>query len=485
MSARTSIWKRATEQATLEFALLTPLALACIFTNRLLPIAALIAGLALAWRAVRNLRAWAALGQGWRSTLRLNRLAPFASLLMLMLGVSTIITIDPSNTNAQVQRVLLGLATCLALRDWASVGNTLHPDQRRWLLQLGLIGLGSALALASPFVVEWQSSKLPTLIPSTFYQRFPLLTSDGANPNVMAGSLLILWPLALAPLLRWPHAHKNEKVTVKQQVANHTAQTVESVAPPPTPLDGRGDNLPAPTRMGQRWGWSIWAGYLLATVLIFAMLVLTQSRGAWLGALAAIALLLNLRWRWARWLSGLSVVVALLIAIAQPAVLGRFTESLSTGGGISGSAERIEIWTHAGYMIQDFSFTGVGMGNFHRVNELFYPLYVAPPDAPHAHNLFLQVAVDLGLPGLLAWLGIFGHSLRTAIRAYRRANSADQRALAAGIMAAQLALAVHGLLDCSVWGVMRTALMVWLVWGLSLALPTSASPSLQPERSQG
>ncbi len=473
MSARTSVWER----ATIEFALLTPLALACIFTNRLLPLAALLSGIALAWRVLRNLRAWPSLRQGWQSTVRLGRLAPFISLFAFMLAVSVLITVDPANTNTQVQRVLLGLATCLAIRDWASVGDKINPAQRRWLLQLGLIALGGALALASPFVVEWQGSKLPSLIPPTLYQHFPLLTSDGANPNVMAGSLLLLWPLALAPLLRWPQR-------ANPQLANSASQTTQSVAASSTPLNGRGDEFSFPLwARGRVWGRLTHTVYFLSASLIFIMLVLTQSRGAWLGALAAIALLLNLRWRWARWLSGLFIIAALLIAFTQPALLSKAAESLSTGGSISGSAERIEIWTHASYMIQDFSFTGVGMGNFRRVNDLFYPLYIAPADAPHAHNLFLQVAVDLGIPGLLAWLGIFGHSVLSALHAYRHAINPTQRALAAGLLAAQLGLAVHGLLDCSVWGVMRTALIVWLVWGLSLTSPPALPP--QQDKAQG
>jgi O-antigen ligase len=42
-------------------------------------------------------------------------------------------------------------------------------------------------------------------------------------------------------------------------------------------------------------------------------------------------------------------------------------DRLSSGGEIGGLDERVEIWSRALYAIQDFSFTGVGLGAFNRV----------------------------------------------------------------------------------------------------------------------
>jgi hypothetical protein len=44
------------------------------------------------------------------------------------------------------------------------------------------------------------------------------------------------------------------------------------------------------------------------------------------------------------------------------------------------------------------------MGTFEEVMDVVYPLAAQPVQIPHpqhAHNLFLQIAVDFGLPGLL------------------------------------------------------------------------------------
>jgi putative inorganic carbon (hco3(-)) transporter len=126
------------------------------------------------------------------------------------------------------------------------------------------------------------------------------------------------------------------------------------------------------------------------------------------------------------------------------------------------------------------------MGTFRQVANAMYPFFLAGPDAdiPHAHNLFLQVAVDLGLPGLIAWLAIFLLVCVGAWRVYRRGRRGAYPAspplplspspplyiagLGAGLLASQIALAVHGLTDAATWGT-RPALIVWAVWGLAMA----------------
>jgi putative inorganic carbon (HCO3(-)) transporter len=121
-------------------------------------------------------------------------------------------------------------------------------------------------------------------------------------------------------------------------------------------------------------------------------------------------------------------------------------------------------------MIQDFPLTGIGMGAFETVANRLYPFFLLGPDAdaPHAHNIFLQVAVDLGIPGLAAWLGLLVvAALRSAkvLAAGRRAGDSWSAGLGAGLLAAQVALAVHGVVDAAVWGA-HSAIAVWALWAI-------------------
>jgi putative inorganic carbon (HCO3(-)) transporter len=151
----------------------------------------------------------------------------------------------------------------------------------------------------------------------------------------------------------------------------------------------------------------------------------------------------------------------------------RIAALFSAGSAIGGLSGRPEVWSRALYMIQDFPFTGVGMGTFKPVANLLYPFFTLGPDAdvPHAHNLALQVAVDLGLPGLIAWLALVGLVFAGAWQVYRRGRASGDgwlTGLGAGLLASQVALAVHGLTDAVTWGT-RPAVLVWAVWGLAMA----------------
>jgi O-antigen ligase len=70
---------------------------------------------------------------------------------------------------------------------------------------------------------------------------------------------------------------------------------------------------------------------------------------------------------------------------------------------------RLELWSRAIYGIQDFPFTGMGMNTFRKLVHMRYPLFLTSPnvDIAHAHNEFLQAALDLGIPGLIAFIAIY------------------------------------------------------------------------------
>ncbi len=352
------------------------------------------------------------------------------ALLLLTLPVTLWASVELEQTRPQVLRLLAGAALFYALVNW---GN-LNLKKIRLAANLTLAA-GLLLALAAPVLVQWNALKL-AFIPSALYARFRLLASDPANPNVMAGSLVLLLPLGIGLLLfAW--------------------------------------------RSLRNWERLLAAGFV---VLGGGMLLLTQSRGAWLALAAALAVLVSLRFR-RGWIF---VLAAALVGVAGAALIGldqaaAYLVSSATLGGAEG---RLEVWSRALYMIQDFPFTGIGMGTFTGVADRLYPFFLyAPGTVEHAHNLFLQVAVDLGLPGLVAWLAILLGLSYTAWRVVK-ISSGDCRArperslamtepwllgLGAGLLAAQVALAVHGLTDAVTWGMVRPAPLVWLVWGLIAA----------------
>jgi len=133
-------------------------------------------------------------------------------------------------------------------------------------------------------------------------------------------------------------------------------------------------------------------------------------------------------------------------------------------------ASRMEVWQRGLMMVQDFPFTGIGIGTYNVVAHALYPFFIAAPDeiVPHAHNQFLEVAVDLGIPGLMAYLGLLAAFVFCAVRAYRAANDAGMRALIAGLVCGMIAHHVFGLTDAFILG-SKPGLLMWIYFGMIAA----------------
>ena len=410
--------------AAIELPVLALLVIGTIAVERLLPAALSVA--AFFW-----LVRWLAYG---RPTVRTPGDWPIG-LLLLMVPVTFWATALPDVTRTEVLRLLMGLALYYAVANWTAA------IARLLLVAAGLAAAGLALAALAPFLGGLPAAS--TLIPAGLVRVFQRLSS-AVNPNVIAGALAVLAPLAGALCL-----------------------------------------FPLPRR---------WLGVrmlgLVAALAMVGVAALTASRGAWMGLAAAGLVLIVLRWRrgWLALPLGalMGGLVVWRIGIDHAAEVALASQALG------GADQRLEIWSRALYMLQDFPFTGIGMGAFRQVANLLYPFFLSGPDAeiPHAHNIFLQVGVDLGLPGLVAWLALLILVCVCAWQVYRRGRrqgDAVLTALGAGLLASQAALVVHGLTDTATWGT-RPAVVVWVVWGLTMAaLLVSSKPGTSevPQPSDG
>ena len=241
-----------------------------------------------------------------------------------------------------------------------------------------------------------------------------------------------------------------------------------------------------PLAVGAALHWRSWPSRLFAAVtggLAGLALVLTYSRGAWLG-LGASQVCFLLLWGWfARpGLQGRRQVVfcvlllaTLMLAVATTGLLEplqvRLLSALS-GRGDSSINFRINVWIAAGHMLRDYLWTGIGPGQdaFNRI----YPLYQQPLfNALSAYSMPLELAVELGITGLLAGIGIFCHALHQGLRQFKLslATTGEKDWRQIGAMAAVVGLGAHGLVDTVF---LRPE--VQLIWWLCIAF-LATSPS--------
>ncbi len=130
--------------------------------------------------------------------------------------------------------------------------------------------------------------------------------------------------------------------------------------------------------------------------------------------------------------------------------------------------ERQDMWFQAVYLIRQSPWVGIGLGAYSRIAPYTWPYSPSQPAsliAPHAHNLFLQVALDTGILGLTAFIVLLMTSLASAWRAFRRRVERD---LAIGVMAALTVVIVHGFGDTIVWGTAKSSMVLWILLALAV-----------------
>ena len=93
----------------------------------------------------------------------------------------------------------------------------------------------------------------------------------------------------------------------------------------------------------------------------------------------------------------------------------------------------------------------------------------------HAHNELLQVAVDLGIPGLVGYVALLTTFALTAWRAYHALDDRWLRALIVGLACGMLAHQVFGLTDAFLLGT-KPGVVMWVFMGLIAALYVHRDP---------
>ncbi len=216
---------------------------------------------------------------------------------------------------------------------------------------------------------------------------------------------------------------------------------------------------------------------ILAVALAFGAvaLILTGSRGAWAGTVAGGLVAWALAAVARRWPSRFKTVTLSTAALLFLAALGLTAAVIAWPGadrllgGVTGAGNsvlsRAQLWRDGLALIGDYPFTGSGAGSTMMVYST-YAMLLHVGYISHAHNLFLQIALEQGLPGLAAFLGLVA-ACWVAI-ADRREGDADGPRLAAA--AGLTALMVHGVADA---GIYTSYLAPVLFLPIGLALGTA------------
>ena len=163
----------------------------------------------------------------------------------------------------------------------------------------------------------------------------------------------------------------------------------------------------SPRKLGSEWNWRASQNWKFITVfgcilcVMGANLVLTLTRAAWIGVFAAtiyIAIYFQRKLLW-----GLLAIALLSPFLMPQAVKDRFEIMRQRPSGFM--SERPQWWKTSAQLIAKHPITGIGLGRFRHEYQLHAPAGVHHKPY-HAHNIYLHIAVEQGIPSLILFLAI-------------------------------------------------------------------------------
>lgn len=252
---------------------------------------------------------------------------------------------------------------------------------------------------------------------------------------------------------------------------------------------------PAISRKGAIWLAAILGWGALALVLLG--LLMTGSRGAWLAG-GVTGLLAGLWWaarwlkqgdtRWQRWIIPGMLAVGLAAGIGI-GLLWLIAEQIPLAQLIDPGTwlNRLEFQRNSLTLVKDYPLIGAGLDGF----EMLYSTYVLLLHVgyiSHSHNLFLSVAIDQGVPGLLAlvWMWglfaiVFWHSV--AHPGPEAALPAERASLAGLAAMSLLIILLHGTVDTALYG--RGVLFLFVPMALVVQAERQESSLVRQRRALG
>jgi O-antigen ligase len=321
--------------------------------------------------------------------------------LLLFLGAISLSTLVTSSLQLSLKEIVKWLEVLVI---YLFLAGEVNDRWGKWVVA-SLLAAGSAEALLGVYQFVRQVGPEGFVL----FGRFMRAHGHFAQPNPFAGYLGLTLPLAYALTLEGLQEWRDKLWRARARLPDVLAGMMPYLA------------------------------YAGSFAILSAAMVMSWSRGGWVGVAAALVVITVVRSRTAL-LAALAVALVvsylLLIGGAQylpQSFVQRFSDFLPYLGGVDPTrvdvtdanwavVERMAHWLAAVGMFSDHPWLGVGIGNY----AVAYPQYALGrwrDPLGHAHNYYLNIAAEAGIIGLAAYLMLFSACLVHAVRVIRRAAS--------------------------------------------------------------
>ncbi len=222
-----------------------------------------------------------------------------------------------------------------------------------------------------------------------------------------------------------------------------------------------------------------------AALAMIGSLLFTFSRGAWIGFAVAFAVYVLIK---DKRLLVPGIIAAVLVILLVPSVGNRITYMLSPEyieSSLRGG--RLVRWMTGARIMSFFPILGVGLGHFggavamnHGLSTLLDGEYT---ETFYMDNYYLKTAVESGIVGLLAMLGLMYCVIINSLRTVSILRDKRMKELASGITAGLTGVIVHNCVE-NVFEVPLMCTVFWLFVGVIMAVWYHTHKNIQKELRQ-
>jgi putative inorganic carbon (HCO3(-)) transporter len=240
--------------------------------------------------------------------------------------------------------------------------------------------------------------------------------------------------------------------------------------------------------------WKFSTVFFAAAALILLATVFTGSRGAYIALAVMMSIFViisghliwneydHIKWLKKLWIGGMAAGLLGIIALVMisPSLQHRVLSIFALRGDSSNSY-RMNVYTACFKIFQDNWLTGIGPGN--TTFRLIYGLYMVTGfDALGAYCVLLEMAVESGIFGVLAFLWIIVLSMIKSIKYIHSNYLIENKIIVSACFMAIMGMMAHGLVD-TVWYRPQINVIFWMIIAI-LAVVTSQNLYVQKENQE-
>jgi O-antigen ligase len=177
----------------------------------------------------------------------------------------------------------------------------------------------------------------------------------------------------------------------------------------------------------------LWAAFIMPALVV--SLLLTLTRGAWIGVAVGVAVLFLSKDF--RLIAVIPLLVVTVLAFAPASLTSRMYSTLDKNDDTN--RDRIAMLQAGVAIVRDHPLVGVGPDLIERVYPNYRVAGAVKATNPHLHNVPMQIAAERGLPALAAWIWFVITAIVGLVRILRRPRHLGLAAAALGAVFAMLA----------------------------------------------